>query len=91
MAVTVTVWGDVIEAGAVYRPVLEIDPMSGLSDQETAVVTLPATFAVNCWVSEPANATAVGLMANELPGSRLTVAAADFVGSVALVAVTVIV
>ena len=42
VAVTVTVWADAMEAGAVYRPAEEIEPAAGLIDQVTAVL------AVNC-------------------------------------------
>jgi hypothetical protein len=52
VAVTVTVCCEVIEAGAVYNPPLEILPVAGLSDQETTVLLLPVTVAVNCWVCD---------------------------------------
>jgi hypothetical protein len=48
VAFTVTVWELVIEPGAVYRPVLEIVPTAGLSDQVTAMFVVPVTVAVNC-------------------------------------------
>jgi len=38
------------EEGAVYRPVDEIVPIAGLRDQVTAVLELPVTVAVSCWV-----------------------------------------
>jgi hypothetical protein len=47
-AVTVMVWELVIEAGAVYRPVLAIVPTAGFSDQVTAVFVVPVTVAVSC-------------------------------------------
>src|SRR5437763_891642 len=47
-AVTVTGWAAVIVAGAVYWPVLDIDPRLGAMDQVTAVLLEPVTLAVNC-------------------------------------------
>ena len=48
VAVTVTVWADAMEAGAVYRPAEEIEPAAGLIDQVTAVLEVLPTVAVNC-------------------------------------------
>ena len=50
VAVTVTVCCEVTELGAVYRPLLEIVPTAGLSDQVTAVLVVPVTVDVNCRV-----------------------------------------
>jgi len=47
VAVTVTVWELVIEAGAVYRPAVVMLPTNGLSDQVTAVLPVLATVAEN--------------------------------------------
>ena len=50
VAVTVTVWALAIEAGAVYRPAALTLPTTGLSDQVTALLEVPPTVAVYCWV-----------------------------------------
>ena len=89
VAVTVTVWERAIEAGAVYTPLLEMVPTVGTNDHVTAVLALPATVAVNCWVCEAASEVAEGVT-ETATGVRLTVALADFVESAELFAVTVI-
>ena len=48
VAVTVTVCGLPSDAGAEYRPLLEIVPTAGLTDQVTAVFVVPVTVAANC-------------------------------------------
>jgi hypothetical protein len=50
VAVTVTVWELVIEAGAVYRPAAVMLPTTGLSDQVTAVLPVLVTVAEKLWV-----------------------------------------
>src|ERR1035437_6885257 len=45
VAVTVTVWGLAIEAGAEYRPAAVILPANGLIDQVTAVLPVLVTAA----------------------------------------------
>ena len=50
VAVTVTVWGLAIEAGAVYKPAALMLPTSGLSDQVTAVLPVLVTVAEKVWV-----------------------------------------
>ena len=50
VAVTVTVWALVIEAGAVYRPAAVMLPTAGLSDHVTAVLLVPVTAAEKLWV-----------------------------------------
>ena len=50
VAVTVTVWELVIEAGAVYRPAAVMLPTCGLSDQVTAVLPVLVTMAEKLWV-----------------------------------------
>jgi hypothetical protein len=50
MAVTVTVWELVVEAGAVYRPEALIVPTTGLIDQATAVLLVLVTVAAKLWV-----------------------------------------
>jgi len=50
VAVTVTVWELVIEAGAVYKPAALMLPTTGLIDQVTAVLPVLVTVAVKVWV-----------------------------------------
>ena len=70
VAVTVTVRGTPMEAGAVYRPAVEIEPASdGLIDQFTAVLVLPVTDALNCCVCDADNAPVNGLTLT-LTGTR---------------------
>jgi len=88
VAVTVTTWAEAMVPGALYRPVPEIDPTFGFRDQLTAVLGVPVTAAVNCWVWEAISVTLVGFTVTEIVGERLTVAEADLVGSATLVAVT---
>jgi len=45
-AVTVTLWALGMDAGAVYRPVLEMDP-TGELDHDTPVFVFPVTAALN--------------------------------------------
>jgi hypothetical protein len=49
-AVTTTLCALETEAGAVYRPLVEIVPTAGLSDQVTLLFPVPVTVAVNCCV-----------------------------------------
>ena len=60
----------------------------GLSDHVTAVLELPVTVAVNCWVCETVREDVAGV-SETVTGERLTVALADLVASAVLVAVTV--
>jgi hypothetical protein len=48
VAVMVTDWGEVTEAGAVKSPVDESVPTAGVRAQVTDVSALPETVAVNC-------------------------------------------
>ena len=50
VALMVTVCVDVIEEGAVYRPVEDMLPAAGLIDQVTAVLVVSVTAALNCFV-----------------------------------------
>jgi hypothetical protein len=50
VAFTVTVWGLVIKAGAVYKPAAVMLPTTGLSDQVTTVLLVPVTVAEKVWV-----------------------------------------
>jgi hypothetical protein len=83
VAVTVTVCCAATVAGAVYKPPLVIvpAPVAGV------IVHVTAWFAVNCCVPPPYNDTVAGVAATG--GSRVMAAAADFVPSAWLVAVTV--
>ena len=89
VAVTVTVWVDGIEAGAEYRPAVEIEPTCGLKVQLTAVLPKPTTVAVNCWVWEAASDAVAGVTVTDTAGVNVRVAEVDFVESAVLVAVTV--
>ena len=60
VAVMVTVCEELIEAGAVYRPLTSV-PTAGFIDQVTAVFVLPVTVAVNCEVCEAARFALGGL------------------------------
>jgi hypothetical protein len=50
VARTVTVCLLATDAGAVYKPPVEILPTRGLIDQVTAILVVPDTLAVNCRV-----------------------------------------
>src|SRR4051794_26833374 len=91
VAVTVTVCWVVMLAGAVYRPVLLMLPTFGPIDQVTAVLALPVTVAVNCWVCPAFSVAVAGATETETVtvGVRVTVAVADLVLSAWLVAGTV--
>src|ERR1017187_10205700 len=92
VAVTVTVWADAMEAGAVYRPAEEIEPAAGLIDQVTAVLEVLPTVAVNCCVLPPlVIETGEGDTKTVTGGLRAMVAVPLLVVSAALVAVTVMV
>jgi hypothetical protein len=70
-------------------PLVEIDPP--LADQATEVLLLPVTVAANCCVPPVLIVAEVGLIDTATTGAAVTVtlAAADFVESAALVALTV--
>ena len=78
-AVTVTIRGALIEAGAVYRPELEMEPTAGLIDQETAVLDKPVTAALNCRVPETCAVALAGEMVMTT-GWRVMAAEADIDG-----------
>jgi hypothetical protein len=88
-AVTITVCGVRILAGAVYRPAEEIVPTDGLIDQVTAVLLVPKTVGANCCVPEGARLTAVGLRDTVTAWRRVITAAAAFEGSAMFVAAIV--
>ncbi len=82
-----------IVAGAVYRPVDETEPTPGEAAQDTFVLSVPVTVAAS-WMLAPAVTVADGgatLTATLAGGNRFIVAVPAFVGSAALVAITVIV
>ena len=60
IAVTVTVCGEVRDAGAVYRPLL-IAPMLGFKLQVTPVFPVPVTEGVNCCVCDGSKLALPGL------------------------------
>jgi hypothetical protein len=64
-------------------------PTAGLIDQVTPEFDEPPTVAVNCCHWDPVSDTLVGVKDTDTGGTKLTMALADFVGSAALVAVTV--
>jgi hypothetical protein len=83
VAVTVTVCCVVMLEGAVYSPVVLMEPTSGLIDQVTAVFVVPVTAAVNCCVCDGPRLTVVGETdtVTTCGGSSVTVAEALFAGS----------
>jgi len=89
VAVTVTPFEPLTVSGAVYNPVLEIDPVDGLKDQVTDVSLALLTDASNCCVCEALTPAVPGVTVIDTAGFNVTVALALFVGSAMLVAVTV--
>jgi hypothetical protein len=91
VAVTVTVCGVVMLAGAVYRPEDDIVPVAEDKDQLTEVLLALVIVDVN-WALCPAAKLAVaGVTEIEIVGTKLIVAEADCVVSLTLVALTVMV
>jgi hypothetical protein len=95
VAVTVTL-GPGADEGAAYNPVLEIvptvefPPAVPFTLHVTAVLALPFTVAVNCWVCDSSTAAVAGDTVTETPlPTTVTAAWADLVVSATLVAVTV--
>src|SRR5579872_1346529 len=88
VAVMVTVCTLEIGAGAVYRPVKEIDPIVGLMLHVTEVLLLFVTVAVNCWICESNRLIVFGATLTTI-GTSVIAALADLVLSTALVAVMV--
>jgi hypothetical protein len=80
----------VIEDGAVYKPLVLIEPMAGFNDQVTAVLPEPVTDALNCCFCDSPIATLDGVTPTTTGagGTRVTVATADLLGSATLVART---
>lgn len=54
------------EPGAVYMPVVVTVP--ALTLQVTAVLEVPVTVALNCWVAPVCRATVAGLIVTAIPG-----------------------
>jgi hypothetical protein len=75
--------------GAVYRPDEEIVPIAGLIDHVTAVLLVPDTAAVNCWLPAGPKVTADGLTTSVTACRRVKTALALLLGSATLVAVIV--
>ena len=88
VAIIVTDCGELITAGAVYKP-FDTLPIKGVNDHVTEVFALPVTFAVNCLLWDAERVVLEGLTPTLTTGVSWTVALADFVGSAALVAVIV--
>jgi hypothetical protein len=63
-------------------------PTAGLSDHVTAVLVVPVTVGVNCWVCETVREVVAGVSVT-VTGVRLMLALADLVESAVLVAFTV--
>ena len=66
--------------------------MPPVADQVTAVLVVPVTVAVNCWVPPVCSDAEIGLTLTTMGGGgavTVTVADADFVVSATLVALTV--
>jgi hypothetical protein len=72
----------------VYRPVEEMLPTAGLTDQFTAVFDVPFTADTNCLDCAGPKATDDGVTETVTLGFKVTVAFATFVGSATLVAMT---
>jgi hypothetical protein len=94
VAVTVTTAGLGTAAGAVYRPLDEIDPQVApeqpvpLRAHVTAVLDVPVTLAANCCVFPTTTSAATGEMVTATGARTVTVADADLLGSANEVAVT---
>ena len=88
VAVIVTDCEELIIAGAVYKPVVEIVPTAGLTDQVTAVFVVPETVPVNCWLCDADRLAVAGLMLTATGATTVTEAMSCAVGAATLVAVT---
>ena len=74
VAVTVTELAEEMEAGALYKPLVEIVPRLGLTDHTTPVVAVPVTVAVNCWDWDCCKLTPAGPTETRMTGQTVTVA-----------------
>jgi len=88
VAVTVTVCALLILEGAVYRPVLEIDPVGGFNDHETEVSLALLTVAANCCVCKALRFALPGVTRTETGAVSVTLAVPVLLGSATLVAIT---
>ena len=66
-------------------------PTKALRLQLTAVLALPATAALNCWIPFAPNVTDPGVIVTETAGVNVTVAVADWVLSAVEVALMLMV
>src|ERR1700722_16007754 len=93
-AVTLTTAGFGMIAGAVYKPACVIapqpEPVHPVPEMlhDTVVFELPVTCTENFWEAEGRRFTEVGEIVILTPGTIVTVALADMVGSATDVAVT---
>jgi hypothetical protein len=62
VAVMVTLWAVLMLAGAVYRPLPDNVPTAGLKLQVAAVLVLPVTLAVNCFVCDAVKLAVSGVI-----------------------------
>jgi hypothetical protein len=94
VAVTLTTAGFGMIAGAVYKPAWVIapqpEPLHPVPEtlHDTVVFELPVTCTENCWEAEGRSFAEVGEIVIFTPGTMVTVALADLVGSTTDVAVT---
>jgi hypothetical protein len=94
VAVTETCGGLGTADGAVYNPLVDIEPQAAPVQplpamlHDTAVFDVPVTVAVNCLWPPVSSCTVTGEIVTETGGMIVTEAVADFVGSAAEVVVT---
>jgi len=92
VAVTVTAAGEGTPEGAVYSPLLPIDPQAAAlqpapcTDHVTAVFDVPTTDAVNCCVAPVATEALLGVKLTLTTDTIVTLADADLLGTAMLVA-----
>ena len=95
VAVTVTVAGEGTADGATYSPVPLIVPQAAALHpapctlQVTAVLEVPTTVALNCWVAPVITEEVVGITVTTTTGTMVTLADAVLLGTAMLVAITV--
>jgi hypothetical protein len=94
VAVTLTTAGFGMIAGAVYKPACviapQLEPLHPAPEMlhDTVLFELPVTSTENCWEAEGRSFAEVGEIVILTPGTMVTVALADLVGSATDVAVT---
>ena len=95
VAVTVTLAGEGIAEGAVYNPVPLIVPQAAAlhplpcTFHVTAVLEVPTTDALNCWVAPGTSEELTGVTVTTTTGTMVTLADAVLLGTAMLVAITV--